>query len=132
MAWLPLRFDANAVFQHEFCVFQASRLPLMASDRGKPFPADAFDFALSSRRFCKKHMRCIGAIKRGPLQLGSHGVRSLNPVLRSVAPGAASAESRHEDHKPQAARSIPVCPLEFATHHATVVVALKDRPWSIL
>jgi len=69
VAWLPLRFDADAVFQRDFYVFQAPRLPAMASDRGKPFPVDAFDFALSSRCFCKKHMRCIGAIKRGLLQI---------------------------------------------------------------
>jgi hypothetical protein len=69
VAWLPLRFDADATFQREFCVFQAPRLPAMASDRGEPFPADAFDFALSSRRFCKRHMRCIEAIKHGTLQL---------------------------------------------------------------
>jgi hypothetical protein len=69
VAWLPLRFHADAVFQHEFCVFQAPRLPAMASDRDKLFSADAFDFALSSRRFGKRHMRCIEAIKHGTLQL---------------------------------------------------------------
>ncbi len=86
---MPLRFDADVAFQREFCVFQAPRLPAMASDRGKPFSVDVldFDFAFLGRCFLADVCVAPGAVKRvarfapsGPAVDGGGATKWGNPA----------------------------------------------------
>jgi hypothetical protein len=56
-SWLDCGYDLTLMHRFsvnfQFCVFHTPQLPAMASDRGKPFSTDAFDFALSLKHFAK-------------------------------------------------------------------------------